>query len=172
MNAARGLVRRLRKTRKPRALSFLRFTPPPGQVHTARRCEKWRDSMAETQTTPPAAPPPEPRSEDSDRTLAMVVYGLYIIAIFTGMAASIVGLILALVRKEGASPLYDNHYTYQIFTVVWGLVFFVVGLLTFWFLVGFLVWFIGWLWFIARAIIGLIRLMDGKSNPDPRTFLF
>ena len=119
---------------------------------------------------PPAGPAESPRPSDSDRTLATIVYVLYLVGLVNGITA-IIGVVLALVRKEEAEPWLQNHYTFQIFTFLYALAFFVVGLLTVWVLgLGLLVWLAGWVWFVVRSIVGLVRIIDNKPNPDPRGF--
>lgn len=126
--------------------------------------------MAEPGPDPLAPPPPAPQSADSDKTMATIVYVLYLVGLVNGITA-LVGVILALIRKDGASEPYANHFTYQIFTFLYGLAFAVLGLLTVWILgLGLLIWLIGWVWFIVRSIVGLVRLLDNRPNPDPRTF--
>lgn len=127
--------------------------------------------MSEEQTTQ-AAPPPPPVSgaNDTDRTFALVCYILQILSVVTGLTA-IVAVILAYIRMTEAPDWLKNHYTYQIRTFWYGLAGMLVGFLTIWVLgLGLLIMLATAIWFIVRAVVGLIRLTEGRSHTDPRGF--
>lgn len=127
--------------------------------------------MTDEQTSS-APPPPPPASgvQDTDRTYALVCYILQILSVVTGLTA-IVAVILAYVRMTEAPDWIKNHYTYQIRTFWIGLAGMVIGILTFWMLgLGFLIMLATAIWFIIRAVVGLIRLTEGRGHTDPRGF--
>ncbi|WP_429911591.1 DUF4870 family protein [Glycocaulis sp.] len=125
--------------------------------------------MTDEQTTQ-AAPPPAPGTTDTDRTFALVCYILQILSVVTGLTA-IVAVILAYVRMTEAPDWLKNHYTYQIRTFWYGLAGMVVGILTIWVLgLGLLIMLATAIWFIVRAVVGLIRLTEGRTHADPTGF--
>ncbi|MBV5257357.1 DUF4870 family protein [Glycocaulis abyssi] len=125
--------------------------------------------MTEEQTTQ-AAPPPAPGPNDTDRTFALVCYILQILSVVTGLTA-IVAVILAYVRMTEAPEWIKNHYVYQIRTFWYGLAGMIIGVLTIWLLgLGLLIMLATAIWFIVRAVVGLIRLTEGRTHTDPRGF--
>lgn len=126
--------------------------------------------MSETET-PPAAPPPAAPSDDSDRTVALICYILQAVSVVTAGLIAVVAVIIAYVRKDQAPDWLKNHYTYQIRTFWYGLAGWVVGILTIWVLgLGLLIMLATAIWFIVRAIVGLIRLSEGRTHTDPTGF--
>lgn len=125
--------------------------------------------MTEEQPTSPT-PPPLATSPDTDRTYALVCYILQILSVVTGLTA-VIAVILAYVRMTEAPDWIKNHYTYQIRTFWIGLAGMVIGVLTIWVLgLGLLIMLATAIWFIVRAVVGLIRLTEGRSHTDPRGF--
>jgi len=113
---------------------------------------------------------PEPRSADSDRTLAVINYVLLLLALSNGLSA-VIAAIIAYIRRDQASALARNHFDFQIRTFWYGLVIFITGFLTIWLLgLGLLIWLGGAVWLVARAVVGLMRLVDGRVHSDPQTF--
>ena len=110
-----------------------------------------------------------PRDESGDRILAIVNYVLSFLAIFNGITI-IAAVILAYVRRDQANEWLKSHFSYQIRTFWYALIFFVVGLLTFWILIGFLIWFIGGVWLVIRSVVGLMRVLDGRPQNDPNGY--
>ncbi len=115
--------------------------------------------------TPPQTPAPVVASSATDiRTLAIIVYGLYIGAVVTGGASGLVGIVLAYVKRGDAKGTpFESHFenAIQVFWI-W-LAAFIVGLLTTWlFFIGFLVLLAGYAYFLYRTIKGLILAVDSK----------
>jgi uncharacterized membrane protein len=98
------------------------------------------------------------------RTLVIIVYGLYLGALFCGGLSGIAGVILAYIKRdETRGTIWESHFENAIhaFWIWFGL--FVVGLLTMFFIVGFLVIAAAFIYFIYRTVKGLILAVD--SNP-------
>lgn len=125
--------------------------------------------MSETQT-PPAAPPPASPATDNERTLALICYILQAVSVFTAGLVSVVAVIIAYVRKDQAPEWLQNHYTYQIRTFWYALAAYLVGILTLIVGIGFLIVLATAIWFVIRAIVGLIRLSEGRTHADPTGF--
>ncbi len=111
-----------------------------------------------------------PRDESGDRVLAIVNYVLCLLAIASGLTL-LIAAILAYVRKDQAQPWLKTHFQYQIATFWYGLAIAIIGFLTIWLLgLGLLIWLAGSIWLVVRAAVGLIRLVDGRAQPDPYGF--
>lgn len=127
--------------------------------------------MSATETPPP--PPQDAdisaRDQNGDRILAAINYGLLLVGISNGLTV-IIAVIFAYVRKDQASDLMKNHFQFQIRTFWYWLAMVLVGALTVWILIGFLILLFAGVWLVIRAAVGLIRLVDGRAHPDPTGF--
>ena len=124
------------------------------------------DDTAPTQTHPVTRP------TESDRVLAVVNYVLFLVGPANGVTMVIAG-VLALIRREQSQGWITSHFTYQIYTVLYGLGFFLAGVLTIWLLgLGLLVWLLGAIWVVLRAVVGLFRVIDARPHPNPRGLMF
>lgn len=131
-----------------------------------------------------AIQPELPASYDEDRTLPMVVYGLYLIGLINGLTI-LVGLVIAYANRNGAGPRAQSHYIFQIRTfwtaIGWwiiGAILFVWGVPLSLILIGVpllmlsgLIFAVGGIWFALRCIVGLLHLSRGEAYPRPRTWL-
>ncbi|HEY7761152.1 MAG TPA: hypothetical protein VIA64_17195, partial [Burkholderiales bacterium] len=61
-----------------------------------------------------------------------------------------------------AGTLYESHFRWQIRTFWWGLLWSVVGGLTTWILIGFLILAATAIWVIYRIVKGWLSLSEGK----------
>jgi len=120
---------------------------------------------------------------DSRRSLTFSLYILYILAIFTAGLLAVVALVINYVKQDQMSGgIYESHFTWQIRTFWWYLIWNIVAFIPFIFLLftdnnadafasvlllasGFCVGVIGlaWLWIVYRAIKGLLRLNENKA---------
>ena len=99
--------------------------------------------------------------EDSARTIAIIVYLLYLAALVNGLTA-IIGVILAYVKRdEVRGTAYESHFSNAI-EVFW---IFLVGMLIAvplcFVLVGFPLVAALYVWVLFRTIKGLVRASDG-----------
>lgn len=119
----------------------------------------------------------------SDKTLTFVLYILYIAAIFSAGILAVVALIINYVkRKDVQGTIFESHFTWQIRTVWWYLLWNILGAVPlFIFLVttngadsqdvvgpvGLVIWMavvvIAWFWIIYRAVRGLIVLNENRA---------
>jgi uncharacterized membrane protein len=110
----------------------------------------------------PAAPIAQPSSADT-RTLAIIVYLLYLGAVLCVGLSGVAGVVLAYIKRdETRGTLWESHFENAIhaFWVWFGLC--AIGVLTAWFLVGFVFIAAGFVYFIYRTIKGLILAVDSK----------
>lgn len=122
-------------------------------------------------TTPLPAP-------QAGRSAALLVYGLYLLSIPSFAIFALLGVIVALASKDGASPVARSHLDYQVriwFTAFWwtiGLaILAVIGWITAIILVGFvLIWIAGlgalilYIWFTVVSALGLLALLDNRPR--------
>jgi len=109
---------------------------------------------------------------------ALLVYVLYLLSIPSFAVFALVGVIVALVSREGAGPLARSHLSDQIRTWFvafwWGIALAIAGLIG-WVLtvvlIGFpILWIVGILalivmiWFTIKAFFGLLALLDGRPR--------
>ncbi len=120
---------------------------------------------------------------DSRRSLTFSLYILYILAIFTAGLLAVVALVINYIKQDQMrGSIYESHFTWQIRTFWWYLIWNIVAFIPFIFLLftdnnadasasvlllasGFCVGVIGlaWLWIVYRAIKGLLRLNENKD---------
>lgn len=103
-----------------------------------------------------------PTREDSARTIAIIVYLLYLAALLNGLTA-IIGVILAYVKRDEArGTVYESHFSNAI-EVFW---IFLVGMLIavpLCFVVVGIPLVIGlYIWVLYRTIKGVVRASDGR----------
>jgi uncharacterized membrane protein len=89
-----------------------------------------------------------------------LVYLLYLLG-FIVHPAALVGVILAVVNRDDASPLERSHYDFQISTFWRGLIIAVVGVVLVFVVVGWLILLLWAVWTIVRCIKGLNNLSRG-----------
>ena len=100
--------------------------------------------------------------EDSARTIAIIVYLLYLAALINGLTA-IIGVILAYVKRDEArGTVYESHFTNAI-EVFW---IFLVGMLVAvplcFIVIGVPLVIALYIWVLYRTIKGVVRASDGR----------
>jgi uncharacterized membrane protein len=112
------------------------------------------------------------------RSSALLAYGLFLLSIPSFAIFALIGVIVALAGRDGASPLARSHLDDQIriwFTAFWwtvGLaILAVIGWITAVILIGFvLIWIAGigalilYLWFTVVSLLGLLALLDDRPR--------
>jgi uncharacterized membrane protein len=110
-----------------------------------------------------ASPMQAAQDTDSSRTMAIVVYGLFL-STWVGFAIGpLIGLILAYVKRgESRGSIYESHYSNAI-EVFWvSLVMMILGILTLWIGVGVLICIGLFVWYLFRIVKGLVRAIDAR----------
>ena len=100
-----------------------------------------------------------------------LVYLLYF-AGFVVQITWIAGLIVAYLKRGEAGPNAASHFTFQIRTFWIGLLFMVIGGITVFVFIGFLIMAATVVWALIRLIKGFMAASDGKPVPDPETWLW
>lgn len=111
------------------------------------------------------APAGNAPASESLKTLVAVVYGLQL-AGFLVAFTPIVGVILNYVKRaEARGTWLESHFTWQIRTFWWSLLWCAVGLALVLVMVGFFILLAAAVWVLYRAIRGWVELSEGKPAP-------
>jgi len=108
-----------------------------------------------------SAVPAGARSAESHRAVAMIVYVLYFAALVCGITM-LIGVIMAYARRGDArGTVWESHFANQISvfwtTIIVGL----IGAVTAFIGIGFLILFGLFVWYLYRTIRGTLRAADG-----------
>ncbi|USD21907.1 DUF4870 family protein [Microbulbifer variabilis] len=105
--------------------------------------------------------------EQSGRDLAIMVYLIQAISLFTAVPFFVGVLINYFKRSDVRGTLAESHFRWQIRTFWFWLLWTVVGSLTFWvFGLGYVILAVNWIWVIYRVIRGWLRLVDRRPAYD------
>jgi uncharacterized membrane protein len=124
-------------------------------------------------------------SATEERTMPMVVYGLYLGGYVTCGLTSVVGLILAHAQQATAGPISHSHYTFLIRTfwlglawsIAWALVFAISIPFSFiligipFLLLAKLMLGVGAIWYGVRLVVGMVHLANDRPHPRPYAVL-
>lgn len=97
---------------------------------------------------------------------ANLVYILYLCSFLIGIS-SVVGVVMAYVGKEDASPLVRSHYDNQI-NIFWKMLLYVlVGTILLLVVVGILIIFAAVVWYVIRIVKGMQALAADQPIENP-----
>lgn len=97
------------------------------------------------------------------KQLTLITYILYAVSAFVGITAIVAIVINYVKRDDTVGTIYESHFTWQIRTFWWSLVWFVVGWATVWILgLGFFVLVADGIWVIYRIVKGFLNFNDDK----------
>ena len=111
------------------------------------------------------APPGDAAKLESLKQLTLIIYVLYALSLFVGITGIVAIVMNYLKREDAQGTLYESHFTWQIRTFWWGLLWAVIGFATVWLLVGFVVLAVNSIWLIYRVVRGFLNWNDGKAMP-------
>ena len=114
-------------------------------------------------TDPPVDMPADKLA--SIRQLTMVCYVLYALSWFTGITGLVAIIVNYIKREDTAGTIYASHFTWQIRTFWWGLLWACIGFITMFIVVGFAVLIGAAVWSIYRIVKGFLNWNDGKPMP-------
>ncbi len=101
--------------------------------------------------------------DDAAKTNALIAYGLMVVGMFTGVFW-IVGAIWAMVKKVDAQgTIFEDHYSNIIKTFWWGLGLSILGFILAFFVVGYLILLVVWVWSIYKIVKGLAKITSNKA---------
>ena len=97
------------------------------------------------------------------KNLAFLVYILQGFGFVTGGLAWIAGLMVNYIKIESVRGTWvESHFRWQLNTFWYGLLWWVIGFISWLLLLGWLVWGILTLWGIYRVVRGALLLNDGR----------
>ncbi|MBV6272393.1 hypothetical protein KVP09_05615 [Alcaligenaceae bacterium CGII-47] len=98
------------------------------------------------------------------KTFTMIVYGAYALGLVLGGVPTIIGLIMAYVRRaEYAGTIYGLHLRFLIRTFWYGALWVLVGAILAMAYIGFVVVAVVGIWYIYRIVRGFLCLYDDKA---------
>lgn len=122
--------------------------------------------------TPPSVPPQsQTQPIVSNTQVALIVYILYLASYVIGITA-LVGVIIAHVQIGTADPLLRSHYQWQIRTFWIGLLYFLIGVVLCFIIVGIFVLLFWFIWTLVRTVKGLLALNENRPIANPTSWLF
>lgn len=96
------------------------------------------------------------------RSWALLVYALYLAALFTALPLVLGGIVALWKRGSAQGTVYASHLDNQV-TVLWvGLLVGLLGWILTIVLVGWAILGLLWLWILWRSARGLLRALDGR----------
>lgn len=102
-------------------------------------------------------------SEDKQKDLALLVYVLQIVGFFIGLTW-IAGVVVNYIKRDEVQGTWvASHFEWQIKTFWVGLIGGVIGWITMFILIGFLILPLVGIWCIYRVVKGLLALNDRKE---------
>ncbi|HEY8351576.1 MAG TPA: hypothetical protein VIK87_03440 [Sphingomonadales bacterium] len=120
-------------------------------------------------------PPPGQSNQGIARSgpdLLVLAYIFYLVSIIVGVTA-IVGLVISYMQRgESAGTWRESHCTWLIRTFWIGLLFMVVGAVTSWIGIGFLIWLAAFIWYIVRLVKGWMAFSKQQPVANPESWLF
>lgn len=111
------------------------------------------------------------KNEARSEGVAQAVYVLLLIGVVVGVLG-IVAVVVASIYKKSAPDWLHSHYRFQIRTFWIGTVLMIGGVVTLYFLVGYLVLLFGFVWVVMRCVKGMRLLAKSEAHPNPAEWLF
>ena len=97
------------------------------------------------------------------RSLTQAVYVLHALSYFTGGITSIVAIIINYIKKEDVQDTWlESRFRWQIRTFWFSLLWSIIGIATFFLIIGMAILFANFCWIIYRIIKGWLNLNDNK----------
>jgi uncharacterized membrane protein len=98
----------------------------------------------------------------ANKDLTTIIYALYAVSLVVGIT-SIVAIVLNYIKKDDvAGTLFESHFRWQIRTFWFGLLWGVIGAITFIVIIGWFILFADFVWFIYRIAKGWLNLNENK----------
>lgn len=101
-------------------------------------------------------------NERSAKSLTTIIYALYAASFLFGITA-IVAIMMNYIKKEDVVGTFlESHFAWQMRTFWFGLLWMVIGGITVFILIGWLILCVNTLWIIYRIVKGWLNLNDNK----------
>ena len=112
-----------------------------------------------------------PHPKNSNSTLPMIIYALYLANLAIPFTA-LIGVIMAYINKSDETDFLQSHYQFQIRTFWIGLLYLIVGGLLTIILIGWIVLLFYAVWLIIRCVKGFKYLNNQQPIPNPTSWMF
>jgi uncharacterized membrane protein len=110
----------------------------------------------------PANPDPQSRRSDPGRNLAVAVYILQALSFFVGGITGLAGVIVNYVKLDDVKGTWiEPHFRWQIRTFWISLLWGIIGFITTFIIIGWLILAVVAIWVIYRIVKGALALNDG-----------
>ncbi|HLA73017.1 MAG TPA: hypothetical protein VK624_16040 [Steroidobacteraceae bacterium] len=104
-----------------------------------------------------------PQQAEATKNITHIIYALYAASLISGSVTGIVAIIINYVKRdEVAGTIYESHFRWQIRTFWFSLLWFILGGITVWFLIGFAILAVAGIWYIYRIVKGWLYLAESK----------
>lgn len=100
--------------------------------------------------------------DEMAKTNAIIAYALLIGGYFTGISWIIGGIWAMVKRSDANGSTYEDHYDNIITTFWWSIGLSIIGMITAFFFIGWLVLLGVFIWSLFRVIKGLARITSNK----------
>jgi uncharacterized membrane protein len=101
-------------------------------------------------------------AEKSGKTITTIIYALYAASFLVGITA-IVAIVMNYVKKDDmAGSFLESHFRWQIRTFWFGLLWGILGVITFIIVIGWFILIANGIWIIYRIVKGWLNLNDNK----------
>jgi len=96
------------------------------------------------------------------KNITTLVYALYAASFLAGITAIVAVIINYVKRQDVAGTIFESHFRWQIRTFWFGLLWALLGVLTWLVLIGWFVLIADGIWIIYRIVKGWLYLNDGR----------
>ena len=110
-------------------------------------------------------------TQNTSSSIAKVIYILLIIGTIIGITG-IIALIMAYVNKDDSSHWLQTHYRFQIRTFWIGILYVVIGAITFNLVIGYFILLFTFFWWIIRCAKGLKQLENNQPVNNLTSWFF
>ncbi|HEX5055731.1 MAG TPA: hypothetical protein VFX02_04450 [Gammaproteobacteria bacterium] len=106
-------------------------------------------------------------TQESTKTLTLVIYVLQAAAFFNGLTF-VVGVIINYIKLEDVAGTWlASHFRWQMRTFWFGLLWCALGMVTIPIVIGFFILAVTGIWIIYRIVKGILRLLENKEMYVP-----
>ncbi len=100
----------------------------------------------------------------NNRNFVLVTYALFAIGVFTGGVFTLVGVIMAYVKRADCAGTYlETHTQWLISTFWWGMLWYVLSGLTVFIGIGFIGFLVTSIWYLYRIVKGIVKFADSRA---------
>ena len=109
--------------------------------------------------------------QNSTSTTAKVIYILLMVSTLIGVTG-LVAIIMAYVMKDDSPEWLQTHYRFQIRTFWIGLLYIVIGSITFQIVIGYFILLFTVVWMLVRCAKGLKQLANEQAVKNLESWIF